>query len=422
MNRLDHVFTRISGNLLYSFFLSFALTTSVCIASDFEEPSAYSGTDSQRIQQAVDAASKSGKRVVIPRHNTATNRALWLLDEAILLPSGVTVELDGCRLKLSDRCRDNFFRSANCGVGITDVKPLQNIHIIGRNGATLEGADRPRATGDGAKTLGERTFGTDAGVAGESQKGDWRNIGILLAKTAHFSIQGIHMIDSHCWGISIEYSSDGILRDLSFDSVGLKKIDGKDQKILNQDGVDLRRGCHDILVENISGRSGDDLVALTAISGEGKTAGALEYTMATGDEKTEYPGIHHVIIRNVRGYCPAGHHIVRLLNTGGLPMENILIDGIVDTSPAGVLDKAALKIGDKHPAYGGINTLGTTRRIIATNVITQAKFAVLVEGSLVDSFIGNVLQSEENRKAGQPAVVITAAPEIVKDVTVYNAR
>src|SRR5690606_34896820 len=131
------------------------------------------------IQQAVDAAAGNG-RVIIPRTNESTNSQIWLLDEAIRLPSNVTVELDGCHLKLSDRCRDNFFRSANCGIGISPIERARNIHIIGRNGATLQGADHPRATGDSAKTLGERTYGTDAGIDGETQKGDWRNIGVLF--------------------------------------------------------------------------------------------------------------------------------------------------------------------------------------------------------------------------------------------------
>jgi hypothetical protein len=92
------------------------------------------------------------------------------------------------------------------------------------------------------------------------------------------------------------------LRDLAFDSSGFKMIDGKRETILNQDGIDLRLGCHDILIENISGQTDDDLIALTAIPRAGKTA-------VPADD------IRHVIVRNIKGYCRGGHHIVRLLNT-----------------------------------------------------------------------------------------------------------
>ena len=218
-------------------------------------PNEFDGTDVERINRAIDAAAAAGCRVVIPRVNVrgGQRQDVWLIDSAILLRSHTTLELDNCRIKLSDRCRDNFMRSANCGLGITDIQPMQNIHIRGIGHAVLEGADRPRATGDSGKTIGAKTYGTDAGVAGESQTGDWRNIGILLAFVEGFSIQNIAIQDSHGWAISLERCAHGTLRDIDFASSGFKVIDGTRQTILNQDGIDLRLGCHDILIENITG-------------------------------------------------------------------------------------------------------------------------------------------------------------------------
>lgn len=386
--------------------------------SHIETPNQYTGSDAQRIQQAVDAAAAGNGHVVIPRINESNDSQIWLLDEAVRLPSNITVELDGCHLKLSDRCRDNFFRSANCGIGISPIERAHNIHIIGRNGATLRGADRPRATGDAKKVLGERTFGTDAGIDSENQQGDWRNIGILFASVSNFSIQNIHMIDSHSWAISLEYCSQGTLRDLSFDSRGKKIIDGKEETILNQDGLDLRHGCHDILIENISGQTGDDLIALTAIPNPQRKAGNTDGHMISADQESTFPGIHNIIIRNVRGHCAGGHHIVRLLNTLGLPMDNIIVDGLIDTSHAPYQSRVALKIGDKFPQYGGINPLGTTRRIIANNIISRAKYAVLIGGSLCDSSINNVLQN-----GGEyDAVYFESGAENIQNVVVTNAR
>lgn len=386
--------------------------------SQIETPNRYQGTDAQRIQQAVDAAAVGCGRVSIPRENLAAQSKLWLLDEAIRLPSNMLVELEGCRLKLSDRCRDNFFRSANCGLGISPIEASENIHLVGKGGAVLEGADRPRATGDAAKTLGEQTYGTDAGVENESQRSDWRNIGILMASVSNFSIQNIHIVDSHSWAISLEYCSQGTLRDLSFDSRGSKTVDGKKETILNQDGIDLREGCNDILIENISGQTGDDLVALTAIANTDRKAGSMAAHMVSGGSRSTLPGIHNVIIRNVRGHCAGGHHIVRLLNTGGLPMENILIDGLIDTSHAPNQSRAALKIGDKVERYGGINPLGSTRRVMVNNIISRAKYSVLIGGSLCDSSFTNILQ---NGGDFDP-IYFESGAENVRNVVVYNAR
>ena len=96
-------------------------------------------TDNERIEAAI--REREGNIVIIPQRksNIEPERTWWLLDRAILLPSDTTVILENCRIKLSDNCRDNFFRSANCGLGIEDPEPISNIHIRGVGNAVLEG-------------------------------------------------------------------------------------------------------------------------------------------------------------------------------------------------------------------------------------------------------------------------------------------
>jgi hypothetical protein len=352
-------------------------------------PEAYTGTDSARINAAVQAAAAAGAPVVIPRVNRGgDDPAVWRLDEVVRLPSGAHVTLDGCVLKLSDRCRDNFFRSANCGVGIRDIAPLAEIHLHGANGARLEGADHPRATGDSDKTLGMHTYGTDAGVAGASQRGDWRNIGILLAGVRGFSITGLAIHDPHAWAISLEHCADGRLADLHFSATGHRVIDGQTWPILNQDGIDLRRGCHAIVIEGIRGVTGDDIIALTAIPHAAAEAGTLGVTEISA--AVPGAGIHHVTIRDVRGHCAGGHHLVRFLNTAGLPLHDVTLDGLTDTAPEGLCCRAAVKIGDANPAWGGVTPLGDTCRVTIRNVAGRGHHAVLIAGSLADSTLCNV--------------------------------
>src|SRR5690606_29257695 len=115
------------------------------------------------------------------------NTSVWLIDEAILLPGDIELELNNCKIKLSDSCRDNFIRSANSGLGVSTIKPLKNIKIIGVGNVLLEGADNPRSTGDHNKILSKNptgtftfSYGSDAGNPDENQKGGWRNHGIIL--------------------------------------------------------------------------------------------------------------------------------------------------------------------------------------------------------------------------------------------------
>ncbi len=336
-----------------------------------------------------------------------------------------TLELNNCHIKLSNRCRDNFIRSANCGLGITDIKPIKNVYIYGVGNVLLEGADKPRSTGDSAKTLGKRTFGTDAGVTGESQTGDWRNIGILMAYVENFSIKNLKIKDSHCWAISLERCDFGRVRDIRFESRGFMIIDGVRKTTLNQDGLDLRQGCHDIQIERISGSTGDDLIALTniAIGGKGKWAekwaevGGEDTTMVSGLYKREggADDIRNITIRDVAGYA-GGHHVVRFLNAGGLKIYNVVIDGLIDTSPPGRPCKATIKIGDSNPSWGGVTPLGDTNRLMLSNISSASQHTILIAGSLTDSCVSNVTR---HTKGGAP-VTYASGRENVKNVQFSN--
>jgi len=98
-------------------------------------PNDFTGTDSERIAKAVNKAAATTGIVEIPKKNRKGGN-IWLIDYAILLPSNITVILDNATIKLSDKCRDNFFRSANCGLGITSFVVYNNINIIGIGTAT----------------------------------------------------------------------------------------------------------------------------------------------------------------------------------------------------------------------------------------------------------------------------------------------
>ena len=91
------------------------------------------------------------------------------------------------------------------------------------------------------------------------------------------------------------------------------------------DGIDIRVGCHDIIIENITGFVQDDSVALTALPYNGVKKHAVE---------GESYDIYNVIIKNIM--TSAFHSNVRLLNqccdNNVARLYNILIDGVFDTS------------------------------------------------------------------------------------------
>jgi len=381
------------------------------------DPNAYTGTDSERIEKALAFAVKNGLPLEINRRNSGS---CWLLDRAILLPENFELRIVDCELRLSDSARDNWLRSANCGMGIREVRPLKNIRIRGVGHAVLSGASHPRATGDSGKTIGTQTFGTDAGKSGESGKGDWRNIGILLADVEDFTIENLELRDSHCWALSLEYCRKGTIRDLRFFSGGVLYIDGKPQEVLNQDGLDLRRGCQDILIENISGWTGDDLVAFTGL---GKTDPSLPAGRPGSTEisatasRGAADDICRITLRHVHGFSAGNCQVVRLLNARGVRMHDVVLEDIEDCSPRYLHDNAAVKIGDANPAWGGVTPLGDTARITIRGVRSNSRAAILIAGSLADSHISDVTL----RLAGVPLIQTSSGQENLRNVCLDGA-
>ncbi|MCF0234055.1 MAG: hypothetical protein HUK22_03650, partial [Thermoguttaceae bacterium] len=101
----------------------FAICSVICAQDPAaNDPNAYSGPDSARLARAVEASARFGGLVRVPARipDAESPRDFWLLDEAIVLPGNTTLLLENCVLKLSDACRDNFIRSANCGLGVEE--------------------------------------------------------------------------------------------------------------------------------------------------------------------------------------------------------------------------------------------------------------------------------------------------------------
>lgn len=389
------------------------------------------GSDNEAFEKAIASKTSDGIVVVPPRKAGANpERSYWLLDRAILLPENTTVILQNCKIKLSDKCRDNFFRSANCGMGIEFPEKIQNIHIRGEGLCVLEGADHPRATGDSSKLLhapcphlpedicrladwvpAERktpdkidfwdihnhSYGTDAGKDGESQYGDWRGIGILLANVEHFSISGLKIVRSHGWGISLEECSNGRVEKIEFDATMYQEIDGILMNMENQDGIDIRNGCHHIVISDITGRTGDDVIALTAIANPAyRPGGSVKNTHVMHNDWTKREkDIHDIVIRNVVAHSYLCF-VVRLLPALA-NIYNIVIDGIVDDSNDCTAAAGTLLLGDM--GNYGENKPDSMRNVTISNIICNSNNAVSLQGFLTDSVISNVVNKNPNCSA-----------------------
>jgi hypothetical protein len=317
------------------------------------------GSDSDRIEAAISEAMKTGvNSIEIPRYNQQGQKAEWLIDRAIVLPSDFTLVLRDCLVRLSPGTQDNII--TNSGARTQPLSENKNIRILGVGNVILSG-------------------GLEAHFNPPGDKSGYKTIGILLYNTKHFTIDAVQMEETQAWAISVEHGcAYGRISNIHFNNTN---------KYPNQDGVNIRKGCHDVIIENITGVTGDDVIALTGL----RNYNVGESMQVGGYAPTENDDIYNIIINNVQAKCAGGHHIIRLLNHDGIKMYNVFISNVMDTSLEGEFPRtvrAAVKIGEEA-RYASVsqNELGDTYRIFITNVISQARNVVWIHRSLKDSVI-----------------------------------
>jgi hypothetical protein len=260
-------------------------------------PEQFIGNDTSRINQAIDFASDN------LLYNVVCN-GVYYLDSAILIKSNVNLINNG-QIIMKSGMKDNIVRSSVTTVG----NPLINVKIKGvgifKGSSDTWGSDSP------------------SGVGGES----WRSIAVLLANVIDFEIEGITIKNSHGWGICLEQSRFGSVKNVHFDNDGTKG---------NQDGVNVRRGSHHVVVENISGTTYDDIVAVTNLI----IRNDLNYLGTTIYETGKLNfNMHDIMIRNINRITPPKvifpsvvptHYSggILLLCEDGLKIHDVSIDGV----------------------------------------------------------------------------------------------
>lgn len=326
-------------------------------------------TDAERIQNAVDLALECGlNKVRIPRYNSATDRMYWEFDRSVLLRSNITVELDNCHLRMADDVYANFFRTSNLYTdnGLDISSEYENIRIIGIGNVLLDGGK--------ANDLSEQTQLKDGKPVVRS------NTPILFFNVRYFTVENLVIADQRYWGMCFQYCKCGRISNIRFDACGDRR---------NQDGINLRNGCNNILIENIYGQTSDDMIALSAIDNprEGR------YNNASADLCGD---IHAVTIRNVAGWA-LDHPLVALRNNDGYQIYDIRIENVRDTDVVRECPKAKwhkyalIRIGNNFYYSVRPNKLGETRDITVRDVTARtSERAITISASLQNCLFENI--------------------------------
>lgn len=372
-------------------------------------PNQFKGSDIERIQAAITEAEGTTNKILIPaRNSNGTNK--WLLDSAILLPGNMTVILDNCTIQLSDSCRDNMFRSNNVGIGISDPEWNHNISLIGIGDVILKGADNPRATGDGGKTLilnsdDERgnwrvSYGSDTGIKGRKQKGDWRNIMILMAYVDGFVMKNMKIENTHAWAVSFERTRNADISDIDINNPEEIMIKGEPVLVRNRDGIDLRQGCKNFRIDNVSGKTGDDFIALSNLDTrktDYNNCGTLISTMVTmegwGGPEDD---IQQIFISNIN--CQSKFRGIAIRTSDSASIHHVYIDGLITRKWHGGSHNSVL-VGGK--GYGKPSLPGRINNIHAMNMVGNGYSLIHIEAPIANcSFMNGIYNGQSGQYSG----------------------
>lgn len=245
------------------------------------------------------------------------------IEETVVIPSNFTLNFKDAYLVMADDTFCNMFT---------------NEHSYTEEGRTLQGTDNNiRILGEGQVIFDGGNYNnlSERNALKNGMPPIYRNALLLFANVDGFEISGIKVQNQRWWGLAFVYARNGKIRDVAFQSNSTTLLpDGTTTFVLpkyedyecvlvkNADGIDVRQGCHNILIENITGFCEDDSVALTVANG------GLERMFAVSGMSHD---IRNVIVRNVftSAYC---NNVRLLLKDPNAKLYNILIDGVMDVA------------------------------------------------------------------------------------------
>lgn len=319
------------------------------------------------ITSKIDEAIKDESR-------TATVSGAWEIAQAVRLPSNFTLILQDCHLRMADGCYSNMFVNEHhdTEIGRTIDGRDTNISIIGRGEAILDGGKY--------NGLSEKNHSKDG------LPPIWKNNLLLFTNVDGFKVSDIACRNQRWWALNFVYCSNGCLENIDFCAcdIGIDEngneyhglIREKYDEVLvkNADGIDLRQGCHDIKIENITGFTEDDTIALTGLNGSVEKSFSVEGLSSD---------ICNVEIKNVSSAAFCSN--VRLLNQVDVKLHDILIDGVYDTSgnsPHMNHGRYAIRVGDTH-LYGTRHaTKDETYNITIRNVRGGGEAVIALAGDM----------------------------------------
>ena len=248
------------------------------------DPTFFGQTDADTIQNALNAATAQGKMLLIPRYNARTGNMRWDISKAILLPDGARIGLLKTHLRQTDFCYDNLFRAEHA----------QNITVTGIGDAVLDGGIHNQL-----KSRNAEKYGMDIR----------QNACILLHGVKNARFEGFQCKATRWFAVCATFCRELTFSGIQFTNYPLWPELG---------GLMLRSGCRDVLAENLTGITGEDLVYIKALHSDGELEG-------------HSPDIENIHVRNA-SVNVTRCTVVRLVAHDGRKIRHVLAENLLDPS------------------------------------------------------------------------------------------
>lgn len=379
--------------------------------------------DAQTIQNAVDAASARGINcVVIPRWNVRTQSAAWHMEKAVKVPSCMTIVFLNSYLRQVDFVYENMFTNSRAyeHEGRCLAHEEHDLTFTGIGDAVLDGGE--------PNGLLEKTCFLN-GLPDKRY-----NATVLFNNVRNLVLENLQIRQSRWYGTYFIHCDTVRISNIDFDNF---------ETCCNRDGVDVRQGCHNFLVENITGTTGDDTIAFNNLGNDGNDGRYVEGK----DENTL-----NVVIRNVKADA-SRWFTVRLLVQDRHLEQNFVLDTVMDSSstenkkqvkttvmigsheyhykvPAELGDLAHITVRDVYSraARGGVSFGGHSDDVRVSNVhcfdVSQAAVTVSKQAGIRDVYINGVfhdrnrvrldLDTLDSGETGMPAEVAVKVLQLPK--------
>jgi len=326
------------------------------------EPEFYGATDSETIQNAVDAASHRGINcVVIPRWNVRAQQARWDIEKAIRVPSYMTIILLHSHLRQADFCYENIF------INTRAYESENRCMAHEEHDLTFSGVGDAVLDGGIPNGLLEKT----CLLNGFPDKRP--NATVLFNNVRNLVLENFQIRQSRWYGTYFIHCDTCRISNLDFENW---------EDCCNRDGVDIRSGCHNFLVENITGTTGDDTVALNNLGNDGNDG-----RYVAGKD----PDTLNILVRNVK--ADAGRWFtVRLLVQDRHKEQNITLDTIMDVSLSENKKRcgATIMVGSHEYHYKVQGELGDMAHITIRDVYSRSTRGVAFGGCNDDVSVSNL--------------------------------